>query len=175
MVKIVNNTAIIDLSEKERNKIKEKVESICSDIERVSNKFHRLKDGSGENPHNLSLINSNILNFESFRKDLMSIWGKHLKEKIKENPMITTMETPMRTNQLEKRTSSSDFIIKDKTDLVIDTVEKLEGTYGKLVPLKSVSKILSDRMTTKEVSETIKRLVKTGDIFQPKKEFLLRM
>lgn len=175
MAKTMNNATIIVLIEKERNKIKDKVESICSDIEYISNKLKKLKNSDEKDFYNLDLINSNMLKFESFRKEITSLWGKHLKEKIKDNSMFT-MDVPIKANKLEKLAKpASSNIVKDKTDLVLSIVEKLEETFGKLIPLKSVNKALEDRMTTREINETIEKLLKNGDIFRPKKGFLLRM
>lgn len=85
MKKILNNIEIATRCEKERRRIKIKVERVYLDINNVFKKLHKLKDNIGSDADKLDLINLNISKFEKFQKDLGSIWGEYLKKDFEED------------------------------------------------------------------------------------------
>ncbi|MCK4650089.1 minichromosome maintenance protein MCM [Candidatus Pacearchaeota archaeon] len=64
---------------------------------------------------------------------------------------------------------------RNKIVVVVDTIEELEKKMGKLIPLEEVSKALEGRMKGSEVDEAIGKLLKSGDLFRPRRGFVQRM
>jgi len=64
---------------------------------------------------------------------------------------------------------------RNKIGVVVDTIEELEKRLGKLIPLEEVSKALDGRMKGAEVDEAVGKLLKSGDLFRPKRGFVQRM
>ncbi len=64
---------------------------------------------------------------------------------------------------------------RNKIGVVIDILSELEKRLGKLIPLEEVSKALDGRMKNSEVDEAIGKLLKSGDLFRPKRGFIQRM
>jgi len=66
------------------------------------------------------------------------------------------------------RVSSSQ---RGKIILLLETIKKLEDKYGKQIPLDVLREEVKD-MSDTEFDETIEKLKKSGDIFQPKQGFI---
>ena len=64
---------------------------------------------------------------------------------------------------------------RNKIGVVVETIEELEKRLGKLIPLEEVTKALDGRMKDSEVDEAIGKLLKSGDLFRPKRGFVQRM
>jgi len=64
---------------------------------------------------------------------------------------------------------------RNKISLVRAAVEELENKLGKLVPLEEVTKALKDKMEESEIDEAVGKLLKSGDLFRPKRGFVQRM
>lgn len=80
MVKVISNIDIKVSYERERRRMKKKVEAMINkDIENIFEKFHKLKEKLEGNTDNLYLINSNILKFKKFQKGVIALWGEHLR------------------------------------------------------------------------------------------------
>lgn len=69
-------------------------------------------------------------------------------------------------------TSSSQ---RSKISMVRAEVEALEKKLGKLVPLEEVTKALEGKMEEAEIDEAIGKLLKSGDLFRPKRGYIQRM
>ena len=56
--------------------------------------------------------------------------------------------------------------------LVRETINRLESRLGKLIPIKEIIKELEGKVSEDEVYEIIEKLKRTGDIFEPKKDYI---
>jgi replicative DNA helicase Mcm len=61
---------------------------------------------------------------------------------------------------------------RNKIILVSETIKKLEEKYGKIVPLDILRKEIGENLSDIEFDDSIEKLKKTGDIFQPKSGFV---
>ncbi len=59
-----------------------------------------------------------------------------------------------------------------KIILVRETINRLESRLGKLIPIKEIIKELEEKLSSDEIYEIIEKLKMTGDIFEPKKDFI---
>jgi replicative DNA helicase Mcm len=59
-----------------------------------------------------------------------------------------------------------------KIILVRETINRLETKLGKLIPIKEIIKELEGKISEDEVYEIIEKLKRTGDIFQPKRDYI---
>lgn len=64
---------------------------------------------------------------------------------------------------------------RNKIGVVVDTLSELGKRLGKLIPLEEISKVLEGRMKGAEVDEAIGKLLKSGDLFRPKRGYVQRM
>jgi len=64
---------------------------------------------------------------------------------------------------------------RSKIRLVLEAIEKLENRIGKLIPMEEVQKELQDSMKDLELEEAVDKLVRSGDLFRPRKGFIQRM
>jgi len=64
---------------------------------------------------------------------------------------------------------------RNKIALVRGAIEELENKLGKLVPLEEVEKALKGKMESADIDETIGKLLKTGDLFRPRRGYIQRM
>jgi replicative DNA helicase Mcm len=64
---------------------------------------------------------------------------------------------------------------RNKINVIVDTIEELEKRLGKLIPLEEISKALDGRMKGTEIDEAVGKLLKSGDLFRPKRGFVQRM
>jgi len=62
-----------------------------------------------------------------------------------------------------------------KIILVRETINKLESRFGKMIPKKEIIKELEDKISTDDIYEILEKLKMTGDIFEPKKDFVQRI
>lgn len=58
---------------------------------------------------------------------------------------------------------------------VRNAMEELEKRLGKLIPYEELTKALAGKMKEEEVDEAVGKLLKTGDLFRPKRGFIQRM
>lgn len=61
---------------------------------------------------------------------------------------------------------------RSKIILVKETIKKLEGEHGKMIPFDILKKELGTNISDTEFDESIEKLKKSGDIFQPKSGFI---
>jgi len=64
---------------------------------------------------------------------------------------------------------------RGKVFLVKDLLEELENKFGKLIPQIELEKEIMDKMKKNELDEALDKLLRTGDIFRPKKGYLQRV
>jgi len=64
---------------------------------------------------------------------------------------------------------------RNKITVVSDTLEELEKKMGNLIPLEEINKALNGRMKDSEIDEAVGKLLKSGDLFRPKRGFVQRM
>lgn len=64
---------------------------------------------------------------------------------------------------------------RNKIAVVMEVIESLEKTKGKLVALGDITEALSEKVPESEVDEIIGKLLKSGDLFRPKRGFVQRM
>ena len=64
---------------------------------------------------------------------------------------------------------------RNKIGIVREAVETLEKKLGKLVPLEELEKELKDKMKVEDIDDSVGKLLKSGDLFRPKKGFIQRM
>jgi len=79
-----------------------------------------------------------------------------------------------KTFDVDKITGNS-ASARNKIGVVIDTLSELEKRLGKLIPLEEISKALEGRLKGAEVDEAVGKLLKSGDLFRPKRGFVQRM
>ena len=57
-----------------------------------------------------------------------------------------------------------------------EIISELESTFGKTIPLEDILSSASERgIEEAEVEEIIERLKRSGDIFEPKRNFISRL
>jgi len=64
---------------------------------------------------------------------------------------------------------------RNKIAIVRDAVEALENRLGKLVPFEELEKELAGKMKPEDIDEAVGKLLKSGDLFRPKRGFIQRM
>lgn len=64
---------------------------------------------------------------------------------------------------------------RSKYIVVRDAIEALEHKFGKLIPIEEIEKTLKNQITTIDLEEAIEKLVKSGDLFKPKRGYIQRM
>ena len=64
---------------------------------------------------------------------------------------------------------------RSKITVVREAVESLENKFGKLIPMGEVEKVLENQITEIEMEEAVDKLVKSGDLFKPKRGYIQRM
>ncbi|MBU2576593.1 MAG: hypothetical protein KKF50_02635 [Nanoarchaeota archaeon] len=80
------------------------------------------------------------------------------------------------TGQIDiDRISGNPASARNKISLVRLAVEELENRLGKLIPLEEVTKALKDKMDDAEIDEAVGKLLKSGDLFRPKRGYIQRM
>lgn len=61
---------------------------------------------------------------------------------------------------------------RSKVLTVKETLQRLEGRLGKLIPVEEVKKELAGKMDDAEIDEALEKLTRTGDLFHPRKGFV---
>ena len=64
---------------------------------------------------------------------------------------------------------------RNKLVVVRETIAEMEKQFGKLLPIEEVEKKLKEKLPDLEIEEAIERLLKSGDLFRPKRGFLQKM
>jgi len=64
---------------------------------------------------------------------------------------------------------------RNKISVIRDTVAALENKLGKLIPFEEVEKALDGKMKPEDIDEAVGKLLKSGDLFRPKRGFIQRM
>ena len=64
---------------------------------------------------------------------------------------------------------------RNKISVVRETIEELENKLGKLIPFEEVEKALKDKMSAGDIDEAIGKLLKTGDLFRPRRGYIQKM
>jgi len=64
---------------------------------------------------------------------------------------------------------------RNKIHYVQGAIEDLEKRLGKLIPLEELTKALNGKVSEAEVDEVVGKLLKSGDLFRPKRGYVQRM
>ena len=64
---------------------------------------------------------------------------------------------------------------RSKIIVVREIIESLENKFGKLIPIAEIEKALDGQVSGTDFEEAIEKLVKSGDLFKPKRGFIQRM
>jgi len=64
---------------------------------------------------------------------------------------------------------------RNKISIVREAIEALENKVGKMVPLEEIEKTLDGSMKAPDIDEAIGKLLKSGDLFRPKRGYVQRM
>ncbi len=64
---------------------------------------------------------------------------------------------------------------KDKMDLAIKTIQKLESGFDKFIPVDKLAENLKKQMTFEELNRILDKMLRLGEIFYPKKDFIQRV
>jgi replicative DNA helicase Mcm len=64
---------------------------------------------------------------------------------------------------------------RSKIRIVQDVIEKLENRIGKLIPVEEIEKEIGSDLKPAELDEAIEKLVRSGDLFKPRKGYIQRM
>ena len=64
---------------------------------------------------------------------------------------------------------------RNKLVVVRETIMELEKKLGKMLPMEEVEKALKEKLLEPEIEEAIERLLKSGDLFRPKRGFIQKM
>ncbi|MFA5061421.1 MAG: minichromosome maintenance protein MCM [Candidatus Pacearchaeota archaeon] len=73
------------------------------------------------------------------------------------------------------RISGNSASQRTKIAIVREMVEALENRIGKLIPFEELEKALKDKMKPEEIDEAVGKLLKSGDLFRPKRGYIQRM
>lgn len=64
---------------------------------------------------------------------------------------------------------------RNKVIILRDTISKMESRLGKLIPLEELRKELSEKMSEKEIDESLEKLAISGDVFYPRKGYVQKV
>ena len=64
---------------------------------------------------------------------------------------------------------------RNKIHYVQEALEELEKSVGKLIPIEDIAKALEGKVSEAEVDEVVGKLLKSGDLFRPKRGYVQRM
>jgi len=64
---------------------------------------------------------------------------------------------------------------RSKVILLRETIAKLEERLGKFIPLEELKKELENKMSEDEISDAIRKLISSGDVFKPRRGFIQRI
>jgi replicative DNA helicase Mcm len=64
---------------------------------------------------------------------------------------------------------------RNKIHYVQEALEELEKRIGKLIPIEEIAKALDGKVSEAEVDEVVGKLLKSGDLFRPKRGYVQRM
>ena len=64
---------------------------------------------------------------------------------------------------------------RNQIHYVQDALEELEKRVGKLIPLEELTKVLDGKVSEAEVDEAVGKLLKSGDLFRPKRGYVQRV
>ncbi len=64
---------------------------------------------------------------------------------------------------------------RNKIHFVQDAIVELEKKMGKLIPMEEIAKALDGKVSEAEVDEVVGKLLKSGDLFRPKRGYVQRM
>tara|TARA_Y100000310_G_C20704257_1_gene833398 strand:+ start:6 stop:1460 length:1455 start_codon:yes stop_codon:yes gene_type:complete len=73
------------------------------------------------------------------------------------------------------RISGASASQRNKISTVLEKIEELENKLGKLIPLEEVEKALKGEMKQEDIDESLGKLLKSGDLFRPKRGHIQRM
>jgi len=64
---------------------------------------------------------------------------------------------------------------RNKIHVVQEVIENLEKKMGKLIPFEEITKALAGKMSEADIDEVVGKLLKSGDLFRPRRGFVQRM
>lgn len=73
------------------------------------------------------------------------------------------------------RISGNSASQRSKISTVREAVETLENKLGKLIPYEELEKALEGKMKSEDIDEAVGKLLRSGDLFRPKRGFIQRM
>ncbi len=80
------------------------------------------------------------------------------------------------TNQIDiDKLSGNSASKRNKISIVRETIEELAKRLGKQIPLEELESALEGKMTKINIEESIEKLLKSGDLFKPKRGYLQKM
>ena len=77
-----------------------------------------------------------------------------------------------KTFDIDRFSVSTSSSQRSKIILLKETIKKLEEKHGKMVPMDLLKKELGDNLSDTEFDESVTKLKKSGDIYQPKSGFV---
>jgi len=80
-----------------------------------------------------------------------------------------------KTFDIDKITSGISSSKRGKILLLREILSQLESRLGKLIPIEEIEKALDGKLTSIELEDAVEQLVKSGDMFKPKKGYVQRM
>jgi DNA replicative helicase MCM subunit Mcm2 (Cdc46/Mcm family) len=58
---------------------------------------------------------------------------------------------------------------------VKEGIAQLESRLGKLIPIEELTQLLAGKLSSADLEESLDQLMKSGDIFRPKKGFIQKI
>ena len=77
-----------------------------------------------------------------------------------------------KTFDIDRFTTKVSSSERSKIILVRETIKKMEDKHGKQIPIEELRKELGKDFSDIEFEESVEKLKKSGDIFQPKQGFI---
>ncbi len=84
-------------------------------------------------------------------------------------------DSETKTFDIDKISTGVSTSQRSKVILLRELLSKLEERLGKFIPIEEVEKELEGKMSIDEISDSIQKLVASGDVFRPRKGFIQRI
>jgi replicative DNA helicase Mcm len=96
-------------------------------------------------------------------------------ELVKSYLMQVGYDKDTKSFDIDKAMGGTSASQRNKIHIIQDVIEELEKRIGKLIPLEEITKALEGKVSEAEVDENIGKLLKSGDLFRPKRGYIQRM
>ncbi|MBM3232837.1 minichromosome maintenance protein MCM [Candidatus Pacearchaeota archaeon] len=80
-----------------------------------------------------------------------------------------------KTFDIDRVTTGISSSKRGKIITVKEALAQLESRLGKLIPVEEVEKVLEGKVSKVEIEEALEQLVKSGDLFKPKKGYIQKI